>query len=153
MTTFEKINECSILERDLEDLEQEVGLILPEDFRLSCLQHNGADAYPSTFKTKDNSYEANVQFFYSVLSKKNKTDTISYMYKIYDGRLPDKMVPIGVDGFGNQICLHVLDQGKGGIYYWDLENETEGLGNSMKNFYLISESFTEFIQDLYEIEI
>ena len=80
--------------------------------------------------------------------------------KTYMGRMPESLIPVGGDGFGNQICLCISGQQRGKVYWWDHENEwdeddyEDDYGEPMppeakfQNVYLVAESFDEFFRKL-----
>ncbi|EKS0980396.1 SMI1/KNR4 family protein, partial [Escherichia coli] len=72
---------------------------------------------------------------------------------IYKDRIPSEFFPIAHDAGGNLILMGPnSDDNK--IYFWDHEIEAdEGDMPDMSNVYLISQSFSVFINSLYEVEI
>lgn len=62
------------------------------------------------------------------------------------------MIPIAHDAGGNLVLLGVNE--KQGIYFWDHELEAEeGEVPDMSNVYAISQTFTDFLNNLHEIEL
>jgi len=77
--------------------------------------------------------------------------TLRHRLSAYKGRVPHGMLPIGDDPAGN-LYLMDLSPGEryGRIYFWDHEIEADDEGQShQKNITLISNSFIEFLVDLY----
>ena len=84
--------------------------------------------------------------------------------RLFNGRMPDTLIPIADDGGGNQICLGVAGAQLGKVYYWDHDNEWDEddyeaeHGTDMpaevrfQNVYLVSDSFEEFIGRLEATE-
>ncbi len=76
--------------------------------------------------------------------------------RAYAGRIPDALVWIHDDPFGNAICLGIAGEHHGRVYFWDHENEPDddwdGSVESAGNLTLISDSFTEYVAGLEELD-
>lgn len=79
--------------------------------------------------------------------------------KIYKGRMPVTIIPIGRDLAGNQYCLGLSGKDRDKIYLWDFEGEPaeeDYIGREeevpkniwYQNLTLMAESFTDFINRL-----
>jgi hypothetical protein len=71
----------------------------------------------------------------------------------YVGRIPDDLLWIMDDPFGNAICLGIRGIHRGRIYFWDHEMEPDPNGwdgqvDTEGNVSLIANSFTEFVAGL-----
>jgi hypothetical protein len=71
----------------------------------------------------------------------------------YAGRIPDDLLWIMDDPFGNAICLRVRGAHRGSIYFWDHEKEPDpdswdGQIDTAGNVSLIAVSFTAFVAGL-----
>jgi hypothetical protein len=70
----------------------------------------------------------------------------------YDGRIPDALLWIHDDPFGNAICLGVAGRHRGRVYFWDHENEPDedwdGSVEMAGNITLIADSFTDYVSGL-----
>jgi hypothetical protein len=70
----------------------------------------------------------------------------------YDGRIPAELVWIMDDPFGNAICLGLVGQRRGRVYFWDHENEPgddwDGRFDTADNLQLLANSFTDFVNGL-----
>ena len=72
-------------------------------------------------------------------------------YKIAQRRLPDEMIPIASDPFGNLFCLAVEGDDAGKVLFWDHEREPdddEEEVTSFPNVRFVADSFEEFLASL-----
>ncbi len=135
----------------IEAFERRHGIRLPNDYRhfLSC--HNGGRPDKAfrvfTFETKSGSRSDSLVDWFSGLvvrdnySLDNDLDT-------YSGRIPEGMLPIARDPFGNLILLGVQDS-KSGIWFWDHEIEPTDIQQS--GIYKVSDNFELFVKSLAPI--
>jgi hypothetical protein len=66
-------------------------------------------------------------------------------------RMPPDVLPIGLDPFGNFICLGVSGPNRGKVYWWFHEEEAdEGELPGYDNIYFVAHSFTELLDNLTE---
>jgi SMI1/KNR4 family protein SUKH-1 len=81
------------------------------------------------------------------------------MLELYQQRMPEGFLPIGDDGGGDQICLMVLGEKRGKLFYWDHNHEwdeedyvEDGLpvppDLKWQNVTLIADSFEDFLARL-----
>lgn len=70
----------------------------------------------------------------------------------YEDRIPMELVWIMDDPFGNAICLGLVGQRRGRVYFWDHEHEPDvdwdGTFDTAGNIQLLANSFAEFISGL-----
>ncbi|WP_261984016.1 SMI1/KNR4 family protein [Listeria booriae] len=78
-------------------------------------------------------------------------DNLQDFIEIYDERLPDGFIPIGIDSSGNAICVSINEDNSDNIYFWDHEEETEN-PNEMSNVFFLANNIEEFIDSFYEDE-
>ncbi|MDZ7386770.1 MAG: SMI1/KNR4 family protein [candidate division KSB1 bacterium] len=164
-----------VSEEELHSIETALGVALPNDYR-EFVQKYGASAFgesvqfrlmqadpvhpvESLLGTPITRYEEGpLSAFYG--GKEAGTYSLAKEIAVYEGRMPDTMIPIADDGGGNQICLGIKGKERGKVYYWDHHNEwdeqdyLEDYGEPMppeakfQNVYLIAESFEDFIRRL-----
>lgn len=133
----------SISEERLAQVEERLGIEFPVDYRSFMLKYNGGEPSPNSFQFKefDGDYtDSLVLMFLAIDSEKFN---LEQEVEIYAGRIPDHLVPIAADPFGNVICIAVAGPSAGAIYFWDHEEEGDVLNND--NVYLIADTFTEFL--------
>ena len=68
--------------------------------------------------------DTSVQYFFPLLSR-NRTETLPYKLKVYGGRIPDELIPIGCDPAGNVIALAIKGKHRGAVFFWDHEAEAD----------------------------
>jgi hypothetical protein len=82
--------------------------------------------------------------------------SLLWAWDCYDGRIPDALIWIHDDPFGNAICLGVAGEHRGRVYFWDHENEPDeswdGSVETAGNVTLIANSFTEYVAGLRELD-
>ena len=136
----------------LMEFEQAYKLKLPDDYRLFLLTYNGGSPSPEV-----------VDF---IEHGKKQSDIVNYLCGIHEGeywaslewhmemfkqRIPAGFIPFGYDPGGNLFLLGTNDENIGKVYFWDHENEAALFDEepSFKNMSLITNSFTEFMNQLY----
>ena len=85
--------------------------------------------------------------------------------KLFKGRIPESLIPIGDDGGTGQICLGIRGSEAGKVFYWDQSNEPPGdeeysdkFGTqrpcevAFRNVNEIAKSFEDFLQRLEFME-
>lgn len=137
-------SEMPIAQEDLVRLEDQLKIELPDEYRRFLLQNNGGRPEPDVFRFIDSSQsitQDSVAWFMCI-----KPEHINDLYETMSeltGRIPDNMLPIAVDSFGNYICLITIGESRGEIYFWDHELETED-----KNTFFVAFNFNTFLQSL-----
>lgn len=136
--------------KDLDKLEKDKHIKLPEDYRKFLLKNNGGITRTEVeFFLDENRYtreaEArcgiDVQYFYS-LDRIRET----YDKMISEGSITPSFIPIACDSYGDQILLQSQDELEKGVFLADCESRTgeNGLWIVIK----ITDSFTEFLKML-----
>jgi hypothetical protein len=81
---------------------------------------------------------------------------------LYQGRIPGRLIPIGDNMFGDQICLGIRGTEREKVYFWDHEDERDeqdyrdihGQGKEVPlkwlfgNVYLVANSLEDFLTQL-----
>lgn len=137
---------------DISVFEKNINFLLPAEYKDFLLKYNGGQPCPSSFKFfSDRNDGSSVDRFLS-LGREKYSNLLKY-YNNYKDRIPFGFIPIAHDAGGNLILME-LNSGEHKIYFWDHETEVdEGETPNMNNVYLISQSFSDFINNLHEIEI
>jgi hypothetical protein len=165
-TQFGPISESKIAR-----FEAFAGITLPRTYRDFLLKYNGGVPANQKFVSK---YRPGADHFYIVHTllpigtrKRFGFDNLKAYFETYktkQWRVPDEMIPIAGDLFGNLFCLVVTGPNTGKIYFWnherepgasDEEDELECAEDGLKcevegfpNMTLIADSFEEFIHEL-----
>lgn len=134
---------------EISDFEKEIKSDLPSDYKIFLMEYNGGQPQPDSFKFfSDRDDASSVDRFLS-LGKEKNSNLLKY-YNIYRNRIPPGFIPIAHDAGGSLIIME-LKVNDNGIYFWDHEVEVdEGESPDVNNIYLISKSFSDFINNLYE---
>lgn len=141
----------TVSEQQLMNLERELGMEIPVEYRKFLRDYNGGYPQPDGFDFADGSDGSSIDRFLGISDSKNE-DIIEY-FNNYKSRIPDGYFPIAKDPGGNLILVKEDSPGSE-VYFWDHENEAEdGASPGMNNMHLISLFFNDFINNLYEIEI
>lgn len=113
------------------------------------MKYNGGQPQPNSFRFfSDRNDASSVDRFLS-LGKEKNSNLLRY-YNNYQDRIPLGFIPIAHDAGGNLVIMGLkTDNNK--VYFWDHEFEVdEGEQSNMDNVHLISQSFSIFLNDLYE---
>ncbi|WP_313825544.1 SMI1/KNR4 family protein [Leclercia sp.] len=138
-----------ISEQELTNLENQLGIKLPNDYRGFLKTYNGGYPQPDGFDFADDG--SSVDRFLEVSDSKNKS-IVDY-YNTYKNRIPKNYFPVAKDPGGNLILIEINSESSD-VFFWDHENEVEdGDVPGMENMYLIASNFDDFINNLYEVEI
>ena len=128
-------------------LEGFLGSRLPEDYRKFLMQNTGERPTKTSFDIPGEG-ESSVQYFFPLLSK-TKTETIPYKSKLYAERMPEELLPIGADPGGNVISLAFKGKDRGGVFFWDHEQEADKEDQPYwGNLTLVATSFSTFMANL-----
>ena len=138
-------------EKDLVNLESQLGIKLPNAYREFLKKNNGGYPQPDGFDFADGEDGSSVDKFLEISGSKN--ESIIEYFNNYKDRIPKNYFPVAKDPGGNLILIGINNV-RADVYYWDHENEAEdGDIPWMDNMHLVASNFDEFINNLYEIEI
>lgn len=142
----------AINEADISATENSLNFKLPETYRKFLLKYNGGRPVPDSFKFKNKTHGSSVDWFLGI--DENESNNLIEYLKIYKNRIPHNFFPIASDPGDNLICISVGGSDDGKIYFWDYEREDDSADTpDYSNVILIADTFDEFINNLYEIEI
>ena len=144
MNIVEKICDSCPDDSEISRFEAVVRADLPASYRAFLQTQNGGRPKPSkfSFAAKGGRLEDDsVQCFFGLHS--GRIGSLDKKFEMYRGRIPDGFFPIATDSFGNLILMGTRDKGRGKIFFWDHEQETEP--PTMENISLIAGSFEDFI--------
>lgn len=134
-------------EEALRRFEFEIGALLPEQFREFLLKHNGGKPVPSDFKISDNEGNSCLHHVYGLHDGPDYSN-IASNHRVFKGRIPNELLAIADDPFGNQICIGIKKKYLGRIYFWDHEEESRFF--KFKGTTLLAHTFDDFLESLYE---
>jgi hypothetical protein len=139
---------------EIDALEARLKIKFPMDYRLWLLKYNGGRPTPNRFQQKGKSgpyTDSLVAWFLAIHDGKySNLESKFKNLKVFQKRLPENLVAIADDPFGNEICITVAGKDYGAVYFWDHEEEgPEGVEPDYRNCHLVADSFTEFINNLH----
>ena len=125
---------------------------LTQGYRSFLLQYNGGRPVPNCFNFFSGEEGSSVNCFFSI-NRGNSNDLVKCI-KNFSSRVPSESLPIGRDGFGNIICLILKGPNREQVYFWDHEFEkNDDEEPDYSNMTLIANSFDDFLDGLYELEV
>jgi hypothetical protein len=147
--TFDKKVE-PISQDALDLLQQFLGFKLPNEYIEFLRFSGGARIYQNTYSPINQEERVSIDCLYGLNQTDHNYDFV-YHLKLYAARIPSHFITIGDDGGGNQICLGVKGPDRNKVYLWDHEFEADdGETPTKENMTLITHSFTDFINNLFE---
>lgn len=147
-----------ISSKEIEMIEKYVGLNFPDEYKEHLLKFNGGRCTPNIFRFIENGKESCSRISCFMAIYEGTYDSLKWcidIFKISAKRMPEHILPIADDPFGNQICISCGRLDYGYIYFWDHENEvdySESGDDDYFNLYLIAQSFSEFLNGLTTLE-
>jgi len=142
---------------DLRALENHLGVALPPPYRAFLLRVNGGrpspeDVFESCLGPGKGSM---LRLFFYVRHPDRQTRTIAHQRFAFEKRIPDDLLPIGVDAGGSIIGIGIGSENYGKVYFWKLYDEIdleEGEKPGYYNVYLLAEDFDQFLDSFYDME-
>lgn len=139
-------------QREIENLEEKYNIKLPDEYRQFLLLNNGGKAEKRRFVTndagKEGTVESSIVLFFPLTTETNLN--LEEMFNKYNlGKVvPSHFFPIGYSIGESLVCLLLEGEGKGNLYYCDMdyfEQDNELLDEDIK---FIAKDFTTFIKEL-----
>jgi len=136
--------------KDITNVENQLGISFPSDYRNFLLEFNGGKPTPNAFPLHNNPMDTHalLEWFYCI-SKGNPYDILRNM-QIMKGRIPKNLITIGEDPGGNLICMSVDGDRTGNIFFWDHEGESDQ-ESSESNLYYVAENFDALLESLEDL--
>lgn len=136
---------------DIQKLEEKLDISLPSDYRSFLLSYNGGKPDPAAFPLPENPVDthAMVDWFYCIHDG-DPYDLETFL-NIMTTRIPNGLLPIAIDPGGNQICIQVVGDERGKIYFWDHEEEPFHDPQDYDGTLLIANNFSEFLDSFTEL--
>ncbi|YCA42408.1 SMI1/KNR4 family protein [Bacillus sp. JZ8] len=147
----------------IEEIANKIGVVFPEDYIVCVMENNGARVSPEIF----NVGEKERVFGMLLTFDQDDNESLYNIYKGYQDTLPDFIIPFAIDPAGNLICFDYKNHEKNPIVvFWEHEDawekeilmKEEGLSEeeaeeaARENIFYVANTFTEFLQKLYEDE-
>jgi hypothetical protein len=134
----------------IDQLESEMGVVLPAAYKQFLLEHNGGRPTPNAFPIEgmENNPFGVIQVFFGLGDEIESCD-LRWNREVFRDRLPPNLFPIACDDGSDLICLSLRGRDGGAILFWD--GQAEGSPPSCCNVYRIAASFSEFINGLTDL--
>jgi len=148
MGIAKRLSDAGASDEELSQLEASIGSTLPGDYRRFMSELNGGRPEPSgfVFETTDGKSDSSVRYFLT-LDERVEPYTIQEFLDQYSDRLPQKMLPIACDSFGNLVLLDTGAKSAGAVCFWDHEKESMD-EPTWDNISVVAPSFTDFLNAL-----
>ncbi len=137
-------------EESLRKLERKIGVMLPPDYREFLRRYNGGRPEPDGFWIEKGSYSSGVHQFYGLHDGPAWLSIDTYAGPERYG-VPEGLLPIGDDGIGNFICIGLVGEGRGAIYFIDHEIHPYAEPDSFEGVTEVAGSFSEFLSRLQKL--
>ncbi len=135
--------------KSLHDFEARIGVKLPKDYEEFLLENNGGKPVPDFFWIVPQKDGSRMNQFYG-LHEEAKIFSLNTCTSEKRYGIPASMLPIGDDGLGNSICMGVLPDNKGNIFFLDHDEHPYDNPNSMVGITKLADSFTDFLNKFEE---
>lgn len=139
--------ETPVSSEALAQVEIRLDIHLPDQYRQFLLKHNGGKPTPDLFECADGGGSFIHKFLAIHEGPYDNFEQKSLSFWA-DKAMPDNILPIACDAFGNYVCLSVSGADTGSVYFWNHEERPRKA--SYKNLCLIAESFDQFLASLSE---
>ncbi len=138
---------------EIEEFESKYNISLPQDYKRFLLENNGGKPSIRRFETVDGKHTSSVMFLFPI-SRCEESNLIS-VYKEFNMErlIHSDFLAIGNDPIGNKICISIMGNDIGSIYYWSVDMEDFDEDNyipSYKYMSLVAKNFNDFINGLGE---
>jgi hypothetical protein len=154
------MNDIEVLEperptnlEEIAEFERLIRAKLPEDYKQFLLKHNGGHPVMDTFDLVEpinkNNTTVGVAWFYALYE--GQACNLSLKFEISRDRLPEEYIPIAYDS-GGDLCIVVKGENYGQVHYWTT-NWSVWNEEDYNYLYFVSNTFTEFINGLYELKL
>ena len=138
----------------IETIEQYLEFKFPREYREFIITYNGGEPEKKCFLFKDNVSDGSIlRCFLGFIP--NKYENILVIMRQFKNRVPENMLPIADDPYGNLVLISIKMADRGKIYFWDHETEAdESLGEipDYSNLTLVADNFDDFFNSLKSIE-
>lgn len=148
MAIVEHLSGSGASEALLQKLEGDLGARLPDDYRRFLAETNGGRPDPARFAllTSRGTNESIVDWFLT-LEPTEDLYTVPEYRDMYSNRIPQGLLPVACDPFGNLLLLDLGEKNRGSIYFWD--HETESMEEpTWENIFSVAPSFDSFYSSL-----
>lgn len=131
----------ALTEEEISRVEDVLQINFPTAYRAFLKRYNGGEPVPDGFP--DGSEASTLQYFLSVSDEpRSLIEVVGDMRR--GNRIPPEYLPVGIDSFGNFVCLLVAGASAGKVYFWDHEAPAGG------GFTELAEDFDAFCATFFD---
>lgn len=134
-------------EASITAFEQEVGFVLPSDYRSFLKDNNGCRFERQVFFVKDLDQDIMLHVFYGVTNPDSRSLTLRYWLNEYGDEIEDKTIVFGADQ-GGGLLLYITAGEDTGVYYWDHAHFFPQSSEEEGNTYFVANSFADFCESV-----
>jgi cell wall assembly regulator SMI1 len=124
---------------DLDAFEQTLGKRLPRAYRDFLLAHNGGRPVPAVIDIDDCPSGATEVQVLLGLTGPVESETLEWSWNAFRDRIPERLLPIADDPFGNLFCLSLEGNDAGQVLFLDRYEESESRP------YFVAATFDDFL--------
>ena len=135
-------------EADVLELESRLGFPLPSDYRQFLQEINGGEQPDREVFTIDNGQRAFLKELYSLKSGRMFELEEQINDRHAAGILPKHIIPIGLDCFGNDVCLDIGIENFGEVCFHYHDRGKAEADDEFEPTYLVARNFTNFLVSL-----
>jgi len=145
MTVAYLEREAPAPEEQIERLERRVGGRLPDEYRGFLRQQDGGRLADNTDAVKE---------IFGLGSNVPEFASLWHKLDVYNGRVPEWLLPVAEDEFGNLFAISTRDDDFGSVWFWDHEEEAdEGEPPTEDNLRLRAPDWQSFLTSLEPLEL
>ncbi|MDR2492647.1 MAG: SMI1/KNR4 family protein [Coriobacteriales bacterium] len=145
-------------EKDIAEFEEQFGIKLPSDYKAFMLENNGGtpegewafDFFEAVREEESDSVIRGFDILYINETMEDDDLKVGYTALLESGQIPDTLMPIAEDPYGNIVLLVVRGEHYGSVLFGNHELEEPETGHIVTSF--IAGSFTEFLEACHELE-
>lgn len=138
---FNRDNIPPLVLGSLTELEQQIGCVLPDDYRSFLIQHNGGEPERQILYVSGCNSDILIHYFLGI--GRPRGDIQKWLAEL-DDDLNDTFLPIAFDPGGNAL---LMDKSSGKIYYWDSARHSP-YSSDKNNAFEVANSFSDLLKKL-----
>jgi SMI1-KNR4 cell-wall len=128
-------------------LEAGLSVELPEAYRAFLAEGDGARF--REYNEIEGTWHGGLCVMFSVVDREASDRQLEQVASVYRDRVPSEFLAIGDDSAGNLVCLGVVGEHRGEVFFWDHEMEAdEGEPPTMDNMERLAGSLNELLDQV-----
>jgi hypothetical protein len=129
----------------IERLERRIGRPLPDEYRSFLRQQDGGRLADNTEAVKE---------VFGLAPTVPEYANLWHKLDVYSSRVPDWLLPVASDEFGNLFAISTRDEDLGSVWFWDHEEEAdEGEPPTEENLRYRAPDWQSFLNGLEPMEL